>query len=95
MIILFQNIILKKNYQFLFCNLLNPFSEILPFNTISFILRKIFLLLKIENHLNDILNLILEFSLDEKIINDINFIINLGKDDINLLYELNNYKKNK
>ena len=83
----------KKNYQFLFCNLLNPLSEILPFNTISFILRKIFLLLKIENHLNDILNLILEFSLDEKIINDINFIINLGKDDINLLYELNNYKK--
>ena len=48
----------KTNYQFLFCNLLNPFNEILPFNTISCIFRKIYLLLKLENRINAIFKLI-------------------------------------
>ena len=73
-----NNILAEKyfttNYQFLFCNLLNPFTEILPFNTFSCIFRKIYLLLKLENRMNSILQLINDLSLDEQKINDISFI---------------------
>ena len=85
----------KTNYQFLFCNLLNPFNEILPFNTISCILRKIFLLLKIENRISTILKLINDLSLDEQKINNISFILSMEKEDINLLKEYNNSKYSK
>ena len=77
----------KTNYQFLFCNLLNPFNEILPFNTISCIFRKIYLLLKLENRINAIFKLINELCLDEQKINDISFILSMEKEDINLLKE--------
>ena len=90
----------KQNYQFLFCNLINPFNQILPFNTISFILRKIYLLLKVENRMNEIFRLINELSLNDQTINEISFILSVGKDDIKLLDDFNNYngaknKKNK
>ena len=79
----------KQNYQFLFCNLLNPFNEILPFNTISCIFRKIYLLLKVENRIKEILKLINKLSLDEQTINNISFILSMGREDINLLSEYN------
>ena len=85
----------KENYQFLFCNILNPLNEILPFNTISFILRKIYLLLKVEKRTNEINDLINKLSLDENTINDISFILSMGRNDIKLLDEYNSYKQNK
>ena len=90
----------KQNYQFLFCNLINPFNQILPFNTISLIFRKIYLLLKVENRMNEIFRSINELALNDQTINEISFILSVGKDDIKLLEDFNNYniaknKKNK
>ena len=85
----------KENYQFLFCNLLNPLNEILPFNTISFIFRKIYLLLKVEKRTNDIINLMDKLLLGENTIDDISFILSMGRNDIKLLDEYNAYKQSK
>ena len=85
----------KENYQFVFFNLLNPFREIMPYNTVSFILRKIFLLLKLENRIKDVLSLFYKFSLDDQTINNISFILSIGRDDVNLLNEYHTFKKTK
>ena len=83
----------KQNYQFLFCNLLNPLNEILPFNIISCIFRKIYLLIKLEKRINEVFNVINKLALDEKTINDISFILSMGRDDIKLLEEYNKDNK--
>ena len=83
----------KQNYQFLFCNLLNPLNEILPFNIISCIFRKIYLLIKLEKRINEVINVINKLALDEKTINDISFILSMGRDDIKLLEEYNKDNK--
>ena len=94
-----NNILAKNyfntNYQFLFCNLLNPFSTLQPYNTISLIFRKIFLLLKLDNKMNDILYLFNKLSIDNNTIKNINFILSMGRNDINLLNEYNIFKSNR
>ena len=85
----------NTNYQFLFCNILNPFSTILPYNTIAFILRKIYLLLKLDNKLNDVLSLLSKLSINNFTIKNINFILSMGRNDINLLNEFNFFKSRK
>ena len=85
----------NTNYQFLFCNLLNPFSTLLPYNTLSLIFRKIFLLLKLDNKINDILQLFNKLLIDTDTIKNINFILSLGRNDIDLLNEYNMLKSNR
>ena len=85
----------KTNYQFLFCNILNPFTTILPYNTIAFILRKIYLLLRLENKVNDVLSLLSKLSINNNTIKNINFILSMGRNDINLLKEFNFFKSTK
>ena len=88
----------KRDYQFLFCNLVNPFTCLLPYNTLSLIFRKIFLLLKIENKINSVLALFPKLLIDNTTIKNINFVLSLGRNDINLLSDyriLEKRKKNK
>ena len=85
----------NQKFQFLFCNLLNPFTTILPYNTISFIFRKIFLLLRLNNKKMDIYSIFTKLSLDNQTVNNISFILSLGRGDINLLNEYLRYKKPK
>ena len=87
-----------EDKQFLFCNLLNPFTSSLPFNTISFILRKIyFYILKyhlIKALIQNTKNLLLE----DDDLNHISYILSLGKKDINVKEDfdnINNEKKSK
>ena len=75
----------KTDYQFLFCNSLNPFTSILPYNIFSCIFRKIYLLLRLEKKINEIISLFDKLNLDEQTISNICFILSLGRDDINLL----------
>ena len=75
----------NTDYQFLFCNALNPFTSILPYNIFSCILRKIYLLLRLEKKINEIIYLFDKLNLNEQTISNICFILSLGRDDINLL----------
>lgn len=75
----------KTDYQFLFCNSLNPFTSILPYNIFSCIFRKIYLLLRLEKKINEIISLFDKLNLDDQTISNICFILSLGRDDINLL----------
>ena len=85
----------NKNYQFLFCNSLNPFTTLLPYNTISLILRKIYLLLKLDNKINDLLSIFTQLSLDNNAVNNINFILSMGKNDINLINDFHFFQTSK
>ena len=85
----------NTEYQFLFCNLVNPFTSLLPYNTLSLIFRKIFLLLKLEKKMNSVLALFYKLLLDNNSIQNINFILSLGRGDVNLLNEFNFFKTNK
>ena len=75
----------NTDYQFLFCNTLNPFTSILPYNIFSCILRKIYLLLRLEKKINEIISLFNKLNLDDQTINNICFILSLGREDVNLL----------
>ena len=87
----------NTNYQFLFCNISNPFTTLLPYNSFSFIFRKIYLLLKLDNKTNEILSLFTKYSMDDITIKNINFILSMGREDINLLndYYLSKSSKKK
>ena len=83
---------LSKNYfigdEFLFCNIVNPFTASLPYNTISFILRKIYLNIinckKLKNLIKNTENLFL----DDDDYRHINYILSLGKNDIDIKKEI-------
>ena len=74
--------------EFLFCNILNPFTVTLPYNTISFILRKIYFhilkLKKLKNLIKNTQNLFL----DDDDYRHISYILSLGKKDIDIKAEI-------
>jgi len=84
---------LSSNYfvgdEFLFCNILNPFTATLPYNTISFILRKIYLnILKLKK-LKSLIKNTQNLSLDDEDYKHISYILSLGKKDIDIKNEIN------
>ena len=85
---------LSSNYfvgdEFLFCNILNPFTSTLPYNTISFILRKIYLNILRLKKLKYLIKNTQNLSLEDEDYKHISYILSLGKkikvetiDDIN------------
>ena len=89
---------LSKQYftgeQFLFCNIMNPFTKTLPYNTINFILRDIFLNIKRIDKMRDLFLINEELKLDHEDLNNISFILSIGKNDINLHEEFEKFQVN-
>ena len=76
--------ILYEEEEFVFCNVLNPLLVLLPYNTISFVLRKIFLHLKRLKKIQELYKLFENLSLDSEDLKNISFVLSIGKSDINL-----------
>ena len=83
-----------RGEQFLFCNRINPFTTTIPFNTVNFILRDIFLNIKIIDKMKDLFNISEQLKLDEEDLKNISFILSIGKNDINLTEEFSGFKSN-
>ena len=83
-----SNDFISGNYftgdQFLFCNIVKPLNKVLPFNTISYILREIFLNIKKINKLAELYNNFMKLNLSDNSLKNISFILSVGKNDINL-----------
>ena len=73
--------------QFIFCNILNPFTSTLPYNTINFILRDIFLNIKRIDKIKELFNISRKLNLDNEDLENINFVLSIGKNDIDLFKE--------
>ena len=70
--------------DFIFFNLVDPLTATFPYNTFCFILRKIFFYLKKMNKINELIKLCDELNLDNENIKYINFVLSMGKRDINI-----------
>ena len=88
-----KNIYFNKDDIFL-CGIVDPLTATFPYNTFCFILRKIYLYLKKVNELNDIFKLCKELHLDEENIKNINFVLSMGKKDIDITDEFPEKRKN-
>ena len=88
-----KNIYFNKDDIFL-CGIVDPLTATFPYNTFCFILRKIYLYLKKVNELNDIFKLCNELHLDEENIKNINFVLSMGKKDIDITDEFPEKRKN-
>ena len=79
---------LSKNYfigdEYLFCNIVNPFTATLPYNTISFILRKIYLNILNLKKFKMLIKRTENLLLDDEDYKHINYILSLGKSDIDV-----------
>ena len=87
-----------KDKEFLFCNALNPFTNTLPYNTISFILRKIYFNILKNNLIKELLKATKILKLKNDDLKNISYILSIGKNDINVkkdFDEVNNLKKSK
>ena len=73
--------------EFIICGIVDPLIATFPYNTFSFILRKIFLYLKKFNKISEILKICEDLNLDDENIKNINFILSAGKRDINIKEE--------
>ena len=80
--------------QFLFCNIMNPYTKALPYNTVNFILRDIFLNIKRIDKLKDLFLISEDLKLDHEDLDNISFILSRGKNDINLYEEFEKYQPN-
>ena len=78
-----KNIYFNKD-DFFLCGKVDPLTATFPYNNFCFLLRKIFLYLKKLNKLDEIKKLINELSLDNDNIKHINFVLSMGKKDINI-----------
>ena len=78
--------------QFLFCNIMNPLTSTLPFNTVIFILRDIFLNIKRIDKIKELFNISEELKLDIEDLQNISFILSIGKNDIDLLNDFEYFK---
>ena len=87
---------LSRNYftgeQFLFCNAMNPFTSTLPYNTINFILRDIFLNLKKIDKIRELCKISEELQFNNEDLNNASFILSIGKNDIDLQIEFDLFK---
>ena len=84
--------------EFLFCNLINPFTATLPYNTVSFILRKIYFHLLKYNLMKELYQNTKNLILDEEDLEHISYILSIGKKDINVKEDfdiINNEEKTK
>ena len=83
-----KNIHLNED-EFLFCNKLDPLIVTFPYNTFCFIFRKLFFHLKRLNLLEELCESTRDINLDDENIGNINFILSMGKKDINIKEEFN------
>ena len=87
---------LSRNYftgdQFLFCNAMNPFTSTLPYNTINFILRDIFLNIKKIEKIRELCKISEELQFNNEDLNNASFILSIGKNDIDLQIEFDRFK---
>ena len=79
--------------QFLFCNLVKPLNNLIPFNTVNYIFREIFLNIKKINKTKELYMDTLSLNLTNEDLKAISFILSIGKNDINLEDEFSKYKK--
>ena len=79
---------LKKIYfnenEFIFFNSVDPLTNTFPYNTFCFILRKIYFYIKKINKLKLIRELVEELNFDEDNIKYVNFVLSMGKKDVNI-----------
>ena len=79
---------LKKIYfnndDFIFFNLVDPLTATFPYNIFCFILRKIFFYIKKMNKLDLLNQLCNDLDLDNENIKYINFVLSMGKKDVNI-----------
>ena len=75
--------------EFIFCNKLDPLIVTFPYNTFCFIFRKLFFHLKRHNLLEELCENTRDINLDDENIGNINFILSIGKKDINIKEEFN------
>ena len=73
--------------EFIICGIVDPLTATFPYNTFCFILRKIFLYLKKLNKINEIIKICEDLNLDDENIKSINFVLSIGKKDINIKEE--------
>ena len=78
-----KDIYLNKD-DFIFFNLVDPLTATFPYNIFCFILRKIFLYIKKMNKINELNKLCEELNLDSENIKYINFVLSMGKRDVNI-----------
>ena len=83
-----SNEVFKKIYfnetEFIIFNSVEPLTNTFPYNTFCFILRKIFFYIKKINKLSLLRDATEELNLDEDNIKYINFILSMGKKDVNI-----------
>ena len=70
--------------DFILCGIVDPLTATFPYNTFSFILRKIFLYLKKFKKLKEINKICEDLKLNNENVKNINFILSMGKKDINI-----------
>ena len=91
-----SNNFISKSYftgaQFLFCNIMNPFTTTLPYNTINYVLREIFLNLKRIEKMKELFNVSEELKLDSEDLKNISFVLSIGKNDIDLKDEFGQFR---
>ena len=82
---------LKKIYfnddDFIFFNFVDPLIATFPYNVFCFILRKIFFYLKKIKKLKELSEICKDLNLDKENIKNINFILSMGKKDVNIIEE--------
>ena len=92
-----KNEILSKSYylgeQFLFSNIMNSFTMQIPYNTIAFILRKIFLNLKKIKKIKKLCEVSEKCKLDNEDLKNISFVLSLGNFDIDLIEDFEPYRR--
>ena len=81
--------------EFLFCNLVNPFINTLPYNTISIILRKIYFYILKYNLVKELFQSVKNINLDNDDLSHISFILSIGKNDINIKRDFDMIKSGK
>ena len=81
-----KNIHLNED-EFIFCNKLDPLVATFPYNTMCFLFRKLFFHLKRLNLLEELCEKTREINLDNEHLKNINFILSMGKKDINVKEE--------
>ena len=79
-----MNIYYNKD-DFIFFNIVDPLTSTFPYNIFCFILRKIFFYIKKNNKLKEINKLCTDLNLDNENIKNINFVLSMGKKDINIV----------
>ena len=79
--------------EFTFCNKIDPLIATFPYNTFCFIFRKLFLHLKRLKLLKELYEETKIIKLDDENIKSINFVLSMGKKDINIENEFDKISK--